>query len=112
MQITGKIIEKLPLKTGVGQRGPWAIAQLVVEFADGQYTTNVCLQNANRAEEFNALPIGAFGKFDFSVSSRKGQQGGWFTSCNCFKWEVNGGAAAAPAAPAAPAASPKDDLPF
>lgn len=103
MQITGKIIEKLPLREGVGARGPWAISTLVVEFADGQYTTQLALQNMNKAEEFEALPLGAFGQFDFSVASRKSQSGAWFTSCTCYKWNVNGGSAATAA---------NDDMPI
>lgn len=106
MQITGKIIEKLPLKSGMGQNGPWAIAQVVVEFMDGQYSTNICLQNSKRATEFDALAVGATGKFDFSVSSRKSPSGVWFTSCNCYKWDVGN---------TTPPPEPEDgrpDLPF
>jgi hypothetical protein len=90
MQITGKIIEKLPIRSGNSARGPWSIAQLVVEFQDGQYTSHLALQNMNKADEFDKLPLGATGKFDYAVSSRKSQQGTWFTSCTCFKWEIDG----------------------
>lgn len=88
MEISGKVIEKLPIRRGEGARGPWAIAQLVVEFMDGQYPVQVCLQNSKEADKFNAISVGATGTFSFSVSSRKSNQGAWFTSCTCYKWAV------------------------
>lgn len=105
MEITGKVIEKLPLKEGTGQNGPWTIAQLVVEFLDGQYKTNICLQNSKRASEFEAIPVGATGKFRCSVSSRKANTGAWFTSCICFGWEID-------ATSGSEEPAPDGDLPF
>lgn len=89
MEIKGKVIEKLPLRSGVSARGPWSISSLVVEFMDGQYTNCVCLENMKNAGNFESIAVGATGTFSFSVSSRKAPQGKWFTTCSCYKWVLD-----------------------
>lgn len=106
MKITGKVIEKLPLKQGTSANGAWSIASLVVEFLDGQYTSKVCLQNSKRAADFDAIAVGSEGDFEFSVSSRKSNMGSWFTSCNCYKWTLSS------AAKQESTTEEKPDLPF
>lgn len=88
MEIKGKITEVLPLKKGTSAKGDWAVAQIVITFTEGNYETSLCLQNMKKAEELAALKVGQNGLFHFSVSSRKSPQGAWFTSCNCYKWEI------------------------
>jgi hypothetical protein len=117
-KIRAKVLMSLGVQSGVSKSGnEWKKATVVVEYPDGQYKSQLALDNMNQAEEFAALKEGDEYDFSFDVKSRQWQDR-WFTGCTCFKWEAVAGAqpaaqpAAAPAAqPAAPAKA-EDDLPF
>lgn len=123
MEIKGKVIEKLPLQSGTSSRGEWKKACIVVEIPDGQYTTKLALDNLKDAEAFEKIAVGSEGTFNVNVSSRKSNDGRWFTSCTCWKWTIEGEATETPTpqpqtapqvVPVAPAptATVQDDEPF
>lgn len=132
LQATVKAV--LPVVTGMGQRGPWGKATVVVEFPDGRYNSTLALENMNEYEDFAKLRVGQRGTFSVSVTSRE-WNGRWFTSARCLKWTMEGEKAPAqpisappqpsrtaqaykaptppPPAPAQTAEAPaSDDLPF
>ena len=96
MEIKGKVIEKLPLQSGTSSRGEWKKATIVVEIPDGQYTTKLALDNLKEADAFDKIAVGSEGTFNVNVSSRKSNDGRWFTSCTCWRWEIEGGSEQAP----------------
>lgn len=123
MEIKGKVIEKLPLQSGTSSRGEWKKATIVVEIPDGQYTTKLALDNLKEADAFDKIAVGSEGTFNVNVSSRKSNDGRWFTSCTCWRWEIEGGSEQAPqthevqptpqpTATTEPTAKADDDMPF
>lgn len=123
MEIKGKVIEKLPLQSGTSSRGEWKKATIVVEIPDGQYTTKLALDNLKEADAFDKIVVGLEGTFNVNVSSRKSNDGRWFTSCTCWRWEIEGGSVQAPQTQVAqptpqptttaePTAKADDDMPF
>lgn len=88
MEIKGKITAVAPLERGVGSRGPWARATVVVEYESGQYPRSVALQNAKDAEQFASLRVGQTGVFKFDIKARE-HNGKWYNDLNCWSWTMD-----------------------
>ena len=122
-EVTGVVAQVLPIERGMGQRGPWATAKIVIEYEAGRYTNKLMLEcRTNKAEEFARLVRGQRGTFYYDVTSRE-YNDKWYHNVNCFDWKIEGAPSAAPAAPAAPNAPAQapapangqaggEDLPF
>lgn len=89
MEIKGKVIAVLPLQSGVSANGEWKRQTVVVEYQDGQYTSKVALENANKADEFGKLNIGDEGTFKCNLPTSREYNGRWYTSVMCWGWDVN-----------------------
>ncbi|MDO4510591.1 MAG: DUF3127 domain-containing protein [Bacteroidales bacterium] len=141
MEIVGKIIQKLPLQTGVSKAGNnWSKQEYVLETQEN-YPKKVHFDFfGDRANQYD-LQEGQLIKLSFDIESRE-YNGRWYTSIRGWKAEPADAAAApapfagapadapmvggapvppaaapAPASPAAPAAnfmegSAEDNLPF
>lgn len=89
MEIKAKVIEVLPIKSGVSASGtPWKSQSIIVEFEEGHYTNKLELQNMKQADEFAQIKVGTEGLFKFNITSREAN-GRWYTSCNCWRWEMD-----------------------
>lgn len=123
MEIKGKVVANLGLQKGTSKAGKeWAKSTVVIEYGD-QYPKKIALDNLKNAEEFAKLSVGTEGVFHIEVESREFNER-WYTSVNCWKWEVatlTQQPQQAPAQPApqpvyqqsqAPNTPPADDLPF
>jgi hypothetical protein len=129
MEITGRIIQLLPLQTGQGKNGVWKKQDFVIE-TDGQYPKKVCISAWGDKVSENVLVVGKEVNVFFDIESRE-FNGRWYTDVRAWKVEEGGGSAETPYfAPASPAASTpaankavapdflvsaedgKDDLPF
>ena len=96
MEIKGKIIQNLGIQSGTSKAGKsWSKASILIE-TEGQYPKKVFLDNLKNADEFGKLTIGSTGTFHIEINSNE-YNGRWYTSVNCWKWEVD-----TPQAPAAP----------
>ena len=96
-EISGRITQVLPIERGMGQRGPWATAKIVIEYEAGRYTNNLMLEcRTNKAEDFAKLRVGQKGTFIYDVTSRE-YNGKWYHNVNCFDWTIEGAQAQAPA---------------
>ena len=132
MEITGKIIQALPVQEGISKAGkPWKKRYYVLETQD-TYPKKVAFYvfGEDRVNEFErTVQVGMLVRVSIDIESRE-WQGRWFTDISCWKVE-NAAAAAEPApqnfatapAPAAAVGSmppppeinvagPTDDLPF
>lgn len=108
MEIKGKVVTNLGVQKGTSKAGKeWAKATIIVEYGDGQYPKRVALDNLKNAEEFAKLAVGTEGTFHIEVESREFNQR-WYTSVNCWKWEV--AQQAAPAQRDKQPEAPKDDM--
>lgn len=87
MEIKGKVVSKLDVQRGVSKAGKeWSKASIVIE-TEGQYPKKVMMDNLKKADEFNAIPIGAVGVFQIEVESRE-YQGRWYSSVSCWNWKL------------------------
>lgn len=131
MEIIGKAIAALPVKSGVSQRTgeQWQSREYVIETQE-QYPKKICFEvfGTDKLKEFNIRNNDLI-KVHFDISARE-YNGKWYNSIRAWKVEhVNpdgsavGSTAAAPAPQAAdpaapvPAAAPavqerEEDLPF
>lgn len=131
MEITGKIVQILPLQEGVSKAGnPWKKQQWILEFMSGQYPRQVCLQafGSDKVDRMQ-MEIGKTYTVSFDPESRE-FNGRWYTDLNAWACREaadampgnsNFGPATAPGtapipgaapAPAAPAAAYPGSDPF
>ena len=88
MEIKGKVIINLGVQSGTSKAGKaWSKASVVIE-TEGQYPKKVLLDNMKNADEFGRLAVGSIGTFHLNVESRE-FNGRWYSSVNCYKWEVS-----------------------
>ena len=122
MDIKGVVKAVLPLQSGTSAKGEWKRQTVVVEFKDGDYTSCVALDNAKKAEEFGKLNIGDECTFKCNTPTSREYNGRWYTSINCWGWDVENKAEAVDeptpeptpqsTATAEPTAKANDDMPF
>ncbi|PKP19958.1 MAG: hypothetical protein CVU05_10105 [Bacteroidetes bacterium HGW-Bacteroidetes-21] len=89
MQITAKLIQKLPLQTGQGKNGEWKKQDVILE-TDGQYPKKICVAIWGDKINESQLQEGNFLKIDFDVESRE-FNGRWYTDVKAWKIEMVGG---------------------
>lgn len=126
MQLVAKLIQVLPLQSGMGKNGEWKKQDIVVE-TDGQYPKKVCISIWGDKASEAMLQVGNMLDISFDVESRE-YNGRWYTDVKAWKVDLAmpaGGAAypgapmpdysqqqAPPAAPADFGGDSADDLPF
>lgn len=89
MDIKGVVKAVLPLQSGTSAKGEWKRQTVVVEFKDGDYTSCVALDNVKKAEEFGKLNIGDECTFKCNTPTSREYNGRWYTSINCWGWNVD-----------------------
>jgi hypothetical protein len=118
MEITGKVINLLPLQSGQGKNGVWKKQEFIME-TPGQYPKKVCLSLwGEKADEIKLVP-GETITASINIESRE-YNGRWYTDVRAWKvakgtGSGNGRTEAPPVGeePFTPdAAGASDDLPF
>lgn len=95
MEITGKIIEILPEKSGESARGPWRKQEYVLE-TDGQYPKKICFMAwGDKIDEFG-IAEGEVLTAAIDLESRE-FNGRWYTDVKA--WKVSRGGAATEPSP-------------
>lgn len=86
MEITGKVIQMLPMQTGAGRNGAdWKKQEFVLETTD-QYPKKVCISMwGDKIDQFNIQP-GEDVTVSISVESRE-YNGKWYTNVQAWKVE-------------------------
>ena len=122
MDIKGVVKAVLPLQSGTSAKGEWKRQTVVVEFKDGDYTSCVALDNVKKADDFGKLNIGDECTFKCNTPTSREYNGRWYTSVNCWGWDVENKAEVEqesipeptpqPTATAEPTAKADDDMPF
>lgn len=100
MEITGKLIQKLPVQSGTGANGNWSRADILIETIE-QYARKVCISFwGERARMLDQFQEGSIVTVSFDLDSRESRNtpGSWFTSVRAWKIE--------PATPAAATGAP------
>ena len=117
MEIKGRIIQVLPLQSGIGQVSgkEWKKQEYILETQE-QYPRKVCFQvSGNRIEQY-PVSVGDEVVVSFDLESREAK-GRWYTVVRAWKIErVQSAAPAGSPVPPPPVdfapAEPADDLPF
>jgi hypothetical protein len=99
MQLVAKLIQVLPLQSGVSKNGEWKKQDIVVE-TDGQYPKKVCISIWGDKASESVLQVGNMLDISFDVESRE-YNGRWYTDVKAWKVDLAmpGGGAAYPGAP-------------
>ena len=134
LELEGTLRQKLGVQQGTSARGQWAKQEFILEFPDGNFTSQACFTafGQDKVAELDKYQVGDRIKVSFNIRGRE-YNGRWYTDLQIWRIAPAGQAAAAPAAqavaapaynaaPAAdipaptlddmPADSPEDDLPF
>ena len=87
MEITGKIINLLPLQTGTSKNGQWKKQDIIVE-TDGQYPKKVCISIWGDKINETHLVIGNNIDIAFELESRE-FNGKWYTDVKAWKLNLS-----------------------
>ncbi len=118
MDITGKVVNLLPLQSGQGKNGVWKKQEFILE-TPGQYPKKVCLSLwGEKVDEIKLTP-GETITASVNIESRE-YNGRWYTDVRAWKvakgsGPSGGGRSDAPPVgdePFTPDSSTSDDLPF
>ena len=83
MNITGKIIDLMPLQTGMSKNGQWRKQDIVIE-TEGQYPKKVCVSIWGDKINESHLVIGNILDISFELESRE-FNGKWYTDVKAWK---------------------------
>lgn len=83
MQLTGKLIQLLPLQTGTGRNGQWRKQEIIVE-TNSQYPKKVCLSIWGDRINEQQLVVGNTLVLDVEVESKE-FGGRWYTELKAWR---------------------------
>ena len=88
MELKGKVIQLLPLQSGMGKKGPWKKQEFIVE-TQSQYPKKVCLSIwGDKVDQFN-VAVGQFVTAAVELESRE-YNGRWYTEARAWKIDKSG----------------------
>jgi|SRR5690606_39138205 len=89
MEVKGKVIQLLPLQSGMGKKGPWKKQEFILE-TQSQYPKKVCLSVwGDKVDQF-AIAVGQQLNAFVELESRE-YNGRWYTEARAWKVEKIGG---------------------
>ena len=102
LELEGTIRQKMGVQSGTSARGAWAKQEFVVDFPDGNYTSQACFTawGQDKVQELDKYQVGDRVKVSFNLKSRE-FNGRWYNDLQI--WKIAPAGAAQPEAPAAPA---------
>jgi len=104
LELEGTLRQKLGVQSGTSARGAWAKQEFILEFPDGNFTSQACFTawGQEKVQELDKYQVGDRIKVSFNLKSRE-YNGRWYNDLQI--WRLGpAGQPAAPAASAAPAA--------
>ena len=107
LELEGTIRQKMGVQSGTSARGPWAKQEFVVDFPDGNFTSQACFTawGQDKVQELDKYQVGDRVKVSFNLKSRE-YNGRWYNDLQIWRLAPAGqGTPAAPAA-SAPTAAP------
>lgn len=106
LELEGTIRRKLDVQSGSSARGPWAKQEFILEFPDGNFTSQACFTawGQDKVQELAKYQEGDRVKVSFNLKSRE-FNGRWYNDLQMWRL-APASAAAAVSAAAAPAAQP------
>ncbi len=114
MEISGTVVNLLPLQTGQGKNGTWKKQEFILE-TPGQYPKKVCLSLWGEKVDENRLNPGDKITASINIESRE-YNGRWYTDVRAWKIAKQTGQEREMAPPPdqsfMPDTNSSDDLPF
>ena len=117
MEITGRIVQLLPLQSGQGKNGLWRKQDYIIEFGE-QYPKKVCFNIWGDKIDTFGLKEGEEVKVEFDIESRE-FNGRWYTDVKAWNVSRLGNAPSSQASAVPPPSEsdflnqePGTDLPF
>ena len=118
LEIEGTLRQKLTPQKGTSARGEWSKQEFILEFPDGNYTSQACFTafGQDKVAELDKYQVGDKVKVSFNLRSRE-FNGRWYNDLQIWRVSPAGAAPAqqnaSPAAPApvAPAYAPAQQAP-
>lgn len=119
LELEGTLRQKLGVQSGTSARGQWAKQEFVLEFPDGNYSSQACFTafGQDKVAELEKYQAGDKVKVSFNLKSRE-YNGRWYNDLQMWRIVPAGEVPTAhtvPSAPAAPAyeapAPTLDDMP-
>lgn len=113
MEVKGKVVQLLPLQTGMGKKGPWKKQEFILE-TQSQYPKKICFSIwGDKVDQFN-LAAGEMVSVSVDLESRE-YNGKWYTEARAWKIEKDGSGSTTPRPDQEPfftESTSNDDLPF
>jgi Domain of unknown function (DUF3127) len=90
MDLKGKVIQILPVQSGMGKKGQWKKLEFIVE-TQAQYPKKICLSLwGDKIDQYN-LTAGEDVQVSVDLESRE-YNGRWYTEARAWKIEKSGSA--------------------
>ena len=107
LELEGTIRQRMGVQSGTSARGAWAKQEFVLEFPDGNFTSQACFTafGQDKVNELAKYQDGDKVKVSFNLRSRE-YNGRWYNDLQV--WRI---APAGQASPTAPAAAPAYEAP-
>ena len=100
MEVKGKVIQLLPMQSGMGKKGQWKKQEFIIE-TQAQFPKKICLSAwGDKVDQFR-LQVGDMVTVAVDLESRE-YNGRWYTEARAWKLEKTG----------QPSAPPSDEEPF
>lgn len=102
LELEGTLRQKLGVQSGTSARGQWAKQEFILEFPDGNFTSQACFTafGQDKVAELEKYQVGDRIKVSFNIRGRE-YNGRWYTDLQV--WRLSPAGAATPAAPSFPA---------
>jgi hypothetical protein len=85
MELTGSLLKKLPVQSGVSSRGEWQKQEFIVEYQDGNFPKKVCLNVwGDKVPDLESFNEGDKLKIFFNIESREYNQR-WYTDLRAWR---------------------------
>ena len=104
LELEGTLRQKMGVQSGTSARGAWAKQEFILEFPDGNFTSQACFTawGQDKVAELDKYQVGDRIKVSFNLKSRE-YNGRWYNDLQIWRLSPAGAAqqpaAAAPAQP-------------
>lgn len=98
MELEGRITHKLPVQTGTSARGAWSKQEFVLEYQDGSFPAQVCMNvwGDDKVRELDKYQVNDKVRVSVKLSSRE-YNGRWYNDVRAWRIEPAGAQQGAPA---------------
>jgi hypothetical protein len=88
LDIVGKLIQKLDIKSGEGARGSWSMQDAIIETIE-QYPRKICISFwGERINDLEKIKLGDKVTVSVNIESRE-SNGRWYTSIRAWKVQLS-----------------------